>query len=68
MSPGVLDMAARRMATERALRENRAICADCGMPQPDDGSLHMEECPGHDSRFCVVCQEVYEDSKILSEG
>ena len=35
----------------------RDICADCGMPQPDEGSLHMEECPGHNPDYCVVCKE-----------
>ena len=46
----------------KALLEGRAICADCGMPQPDDGALHFDGCPGHDSRFCLVCKKAYEDS------
>jgi len=33
----------------------RTICADCGIPQPDNGSLHLEGCPAHNPRFCVVC-------------
>lgn len=35
----------------------RPVCADCGCPQPDVGSLHMEECPGHNPDYCVVCEE-----------
>jgi len=33
----------------------RTICADCGMPQPDEDSLHLEHCPAHNSKFCIVC-------------
>lgn len=36
----------------------RTICADCGVPQPDEGSLHLENCPAHNKRFCIVCRKV----------
>jgi len=41
----------------KAQREGRTIRADCGMPQPDEGSLHFDGCPGHDPKYCNVCVE-----------
>jgi len=35
----------------------QAVCADCGIPQPDEGSLHLEQCPGHNPDYCVVCAD-----------
>lgn len=32
-----------------------AYCADCGMPQPEKGELHLEDCIQHKIAECVVC-------------
>jgi len=39
----------------KAQREGRTICADCGMPQPNEGALHFDYCPGHNPKYCNVC-------------
>jgi len=41
----------------KALREKRTICADCGMPQPDEGALHLDGYPCHKPEYCNVCKE-----------
>lgn len=48
----------------------RTICADCGMPQPDDPnkeSLHLEECPAHNEKFCIVCKKATKRRTICAD-
>ena len=37
--------------------DSKSVCADCGNPQPPEGSLHDEDCPAHNEDYCVVCKE-----------
>ncbi len=46
-----------RIKDLKAQLKRRTICADCGAPQPDEGSLHFEDCPAHKKAFCIVCRK-----------
>lgn len=33
-------------------------CLYCGQPKPDEGSLHLEDCPLHDPPSCLACEQI----------